>query len=78
MASSSFKGNSIKFHIKLRVTEILSVPNKLRSLIWGDEKLFKTSKSVDPLTPLTLIYESVTLPIMCKCMYRNSSRISTH
>ena len=33
-----------------------------------------TSKSVDPLTPLTLIYDSVTLPIMCKCMYRKSSR----
>ena len=27
-----------------------------------------------PLTPLTLIYDSVTLPIMCKCMYRKSSR----
>ena len=25
-------------------------------------------------TPLTLIYDSVTLPIMCKCMYRKSSR----
>ena len=34
----------------------------------------RTSKSVDPLTPLTLIYDSVTLPIMCKCMYRKSSR----
>ena len=33
-----------------------------------------TSKSVDPLTPLTLIYDSVTLPIMCKCMYRKSSK----
>ena len=40
--------------------------------------LFKTSKSVDPLTPLTLIYDSVTLPIMCKCMYRKLSRTSTH
>ena len=29
---------------------------------------------MDPLTPLTLIYDSVTLPIMCKCMYRKSSR----
>ena len=29
---------------------------------------------MDPLTPLTLIYGSVTLPIMCKCMYRKSSR----
>ena len=37
-----------------------------------------TSESVDHLTPLTLIYDSVTLPIMCKCMYRNSSRTSTH
>ena len=34
----------------------------------------QTSKSMDPLTPLTLIYDSVTLPIMCKCMYRKSSR----
>ena len=36
-----------------------------------------TSKCMDPLTPLTLIYDSVdsvTLPIMCKCMYRKSSR----
>ena len=41
-------------------------------------KSLKTSESVDPLTPLTLIYDSVTLPIMCKCMYRNSSRTSTH
>ena len=29
---------------------------------------------MDPLTPLTLIYDSVTLPMMCKCMYRKSSR----
>ena len=29
---------------------------------------------MDPLTPLTLIYDSVTLPIMCKCIYRKSSR----
>ena len=35
-----------------------------------------TSKYMDPLTPLTLIYDSVTLPIMCKCMYRKSSRKS--
>ena len=34
----------------------------------------QTSKCMDPLTPLTLIYDSVTLPIMCKCMYRKSSR----
>ena len=27
-----------------------------------------------PLTPLTLIFDSVTLPIMCKCMYRKSPR----
>ena len=27
-----------------------------------------------PLTPLTLIFDSVTLPIMRKCMYRKSSR----
>ena len=32
------------------------------------------SKCMDPLTPLTLIYDSVTLPITCKCMYRKSSR----
>ena len=36
--------------------------------------LIQTSKSVDPLTPFTLIYDSFTLPIMCKCMYRKSSR----
>ena len=29
---------------------------------------------MDPLTPLTLSYDGVTLPIMCKCMYRKSSR----
>ena len=29
---------------------------------------------MDPLTPLILIYDSVTLPIMCKCMYGKSSR----
>ena len=30
---------------------------------------------MDPLTPLyTLIYDSLTLPIMCKGMYRKSSR----
>ena len=40
-------------------------------------KRLVTSKSVDPLTPLTLIYDSVALPIMCKCMYRKSSRIIT-
>ena len=36
--------------------------------------LFETSKCIDPLTPLTLIHDSVTLPIMCKCIYRKSSR----
>ena len=41
-------------------------------------KAQKTSESVDPLTPLTLIYDSVTLPIMCKCINRKSSRTSTH
>ena len=46
----------------------------LRSVSKLFEKLIQTSKSVDPLTPLTLIYDSVTLPIMCKCMYRKSSR----
>ena len=34
----------------------------------------KTSKCMDPITPLTLIYDSVTFTIMCKCMYRKSSR----
>ena len=29
---------------------------------------------MDRLKPLTLIYDSVTLPVMCKCMYRKSSR----
>ena len=29
---------------------------------------------MDPLTPLTLIYDSVMLLIMCKGMYRKSSR----
>ena len=29
---------------------------------------------MDPLTPLTLIYDSVTLPITCKCMYRKLAR----
>ena len=33
-----------------------------------------TSKCMDPFTPLILIYDSVTLPIMCKCMYWKSSR----
>ena len=33
---------------------------------------------MDPLTPLTLIYDSVTLPIMCKCMYKKSSRNIAH
>ena len=33
-----------------------------------------TSKCLDPLTPITLIYDSVTLPIMCKGIYRKSSR----
>ena len=33
----------------------------------------ETSKCMDPLTHLTLIYDNVTLP-MCKCMYRKSSR----
>ena len=31
--------------------------------------LSKTSKCMDPLRPLTLIYDSLTLPIMCKSMY---------
>ena len=38
---------------------------------------FHWCESVDPLTPLTLIYDSVTLPIMYKCMYRKSSRSIT-
>ena len=29
---------------------------------------------MDPLTPLTLIYDTITLPIMCKGVYRKSSR----
>ena len=37
-------------------------------------KVNLTSKYMDPLTPLTLIYDSATLPIMCKGMYRRSSR----
>ena len=36
------------------------------------ERPRKTSKCMDPLTPLTL------LPIMCKCMYRKSSRNIAH
>ena len=40
----------------------------------AERKQSQTSKSVDPITPLTLIYDSVTLPIKCKCMYRKSSR----
>ena len=47
-------------------------------LVFPNQKSLKnygtTSKCMDPLTPLTLIYDSVTLPIMCKCMYRKSSR----
>ena len=38
------------------------------------QKLIITSKCLDPLTSLTLIYDSVTLPIMFKGMYRKSSR----
>ena len=32
------------------------------------DEIGKTGESVDPLTPLTKICDSVTLPIMCKCM----------
>ena len=46
----------------------------MQCLLFCVKKTSKTSKCMDPLTPLTLIYDSLTLPIMCKGMYRKSSR----
>ena len=46
----------------------------VKSIYELKKKLIATSKFMDPLTPLTLIYDSLILPIMCKGMYRKSSR----
>ena len=58
-------------YVNKSVTEMVHPSKKLQEHVMFT---IKTSKSVVPLTPLTLIYDSVTLPIMCKCMYRKSSR----